>query len=149
MSLTILENLQDIAYLQNIEVGKYVLPEKVRGLYYEEGKFRSITINKIVDTIAEEVAVMAEEIGHSVIGGGDLFFPDGVEPVRRRKAELRAKDYAYNLVLPFKKLSRALEQSMDIWEIAEEFCVTEGFVYEAIESYRVKELLPQFVDRDC
>lgn len=141
MELSVLEQLQDIAYLQNIEVGRYPLPEKIRGLYYEEGTYRSITINSTVTTINEEVDVMAEEIGHSVIGGGDLFFPGGVDPVVKRKLELRAKDYAYNLVIPAKELLQVMNSGKDIHEIAEEFSVTECFVQEAIASYRCKGLM--------
>lgn len=141
MGLTVLERLQDIAYLQNIEVGRYALPKKIRGLYYEEGNYRSITINSSVTTTNEEVDVMAEEIGHSVVGGGDLFFPDGADPGFKRKAEYRAKAYAYNLVLPARELIHAMKSEKEIYEIAEEFCVTECFVNEAIACYKCKGLI--------
>lgn len=145
MGLTVLEKLQDIAYLQNIEVDRFDLPKRIRGLYYEEGNYRSITINTNVNSVNEEVDVMAEEIGHSVIGGGDLFFPEGADPVIKQKAELRAKNYAYNLVLPAKKLLNALFEKWEMHEIAEEYCVTETFVNEAIESYKYKGLIPEYV----
>lgn len=54
MGLTVLEKLQDITYLQNIKVGRYELPEKTRGLYYEESNYRAITINSSVTTINED-----------------------------------------------------------------------------------------------
>lgn len=88
----------------------------------------------------EEVDVMAEEIGLSVIGGGDLLFLEGVDPVVNRKAELRAKLYAYNLVLPVKDLVKSLKSLMAINEIADAYCVTPCFVKEAIVSYQVKWL---------
>lgn len=138
MGLSILEKLQDIADLQNIEVRRHTLPEKIRGMYYEEGTFRCIAINSSVETVSEEVDVMAEEIGHSVIGGGDLLFPGGMDPVVKLKAELRAKQYAYNVVLPVKDLLKSMKGQMDINEIADEFSVTPCFVKEAIESYQVK-----------
>ena len=71
--------------LQKIEINRFDLPHRIRGLNYEEGNYRAITINTSVKTTNEEVDVMAEEIGHSVIGGGDLFFPEGVDPVVKQK----------------------------------------------------------------
>ena len=142
MALSVLDKLQDIAILQNIEISRYPLPNKVRGLYYEEGSFRSIIINTSVETINEEVDVMAEEIGHSVIGGGDLFFPEGVDPVVKRKLEQRAKNYAYNLALPAKVLLEVLKEGKTLHEISEDFCVTECFIQEAIEAYTIKGLIP-------
>lgn len=142
MGLMVLEKLQDIAYLQNISVRKYTLPKKMRGLYFEEGNYRFITINTDVKTVPEEVGVMAEEIGHSVVGGGDLFFPDGTDPIIKRKAEFRARHYGYSLVLPVKFLMQSLKQGMEVWDIAEEYGVTEDFVKEAIVSYVSKGLIP-------
>jgi len=144
MHLSLLEKLQDIASLQNIEIGRFNLPKKVRGLYYEEGTFRSITINSDVTTITEEADVLAEEIGHSVVGGGDLFFPDGTDPVLKRKAELRAKAYAYNLLVPVKRLIEVIKEKTCIYDIAEELNVTETFVKEAMDSYKIKGLVENF-----
>ena len=144
MGLTVLERLQDIAHLQGIEVRKHQLPVKIRGLYYEDGNYRSITINTDVRTAREEVGVMAEEIGHSVVGGSDLLFPDGTDPVIRRKAELRARHYGYNVVLPAKFLIQSFKKGMEVWDIAEEYGVTEEFVSEAVSSYVAKGLIPEF-----
>lgn len=47
---------------------------------------------------------MAEMIVHSIFGCGDPVFPCGVDPVVNRKAELRANQYAYNLVIQAKEL---------------------------------------------
>jgi hypothetical protein len=144
MGLTTLEQLQDIAYNQNIDIERYILPQKVRGLYFEEKNIKVITINKDVSTEEEETCVMAEEIGHSIIGGGDLFFPNGVDPVLRIKAEKRAKGWAYNKLLPFNNLKIRLKQQIDLWEIAEEFSLTLDFVEEAIIYYQQKGLIPSY-----
>jgi len=146
MALTVLEKLQDIAFLQSIEINRYALPERLRGLYFEENSYRTITINTSVDTEAEEVDIMAEEISHSVVGGGDLLFNNKIDEVIKRKAELRSKNNAYNLVVPAKKLLYYLKQQLELWEIAEEFSCTEKFVSEAIEAYKCKGLIPQFID---
>jgi len=143
MGLAILEQLHDIAYLQNIQVNKYALPMRLRGLYYEEGNYRTISINSNVTTLSEEVDVMAEEIGHSVWCGGDLFFPNSADPILKLKSEHNAKAYAYNLVLPVNTLVEALKNQMEIWDIAEEFGCTEVFVREAMECYVRKGLIPQ------
>jgi len=71
---------------------------------------------------------MAEEIGHCVVGGGDLLFPDTIDPALKRKSELCAKNYGYNLVLPVKSLISALIEGTKMWEIAEIFSVTEKLV---------------------
>lgn len=147
MELSVLERLHEMAFLQNIEVVRHDLPERVCGLYFEEGACRSITINSAVKTAGEEVGVMAEELGHSVFGGGDLFFPGGVDPVLRRRAELRAKNYAYRLVLPPKKLEKALKSGAALFEIAEQFSVSEDFVENAVEAYRLKGLICQAAPR--
>ena len=141
MGQTVLEKLHNIAYLQNIEVRKYALPKRMRGLYFEEENFRFITINTDVTSASEEVCVMAEEIGHSVVGGGDLLFSDGTDPILKRKAELRARHYGYNLVLPAKFLIQSLTRGMEVWDIAEEYGVTEAFVKEAIAANITKGLI--------
>jgi len=148
MGLTTLEQLQNIAYLQNIQVNKYALPMRLRGLYYEEGNYRTISINSNVTTPSEEVDVMAEEIGHSVWCGGDLFFPNSADPILKLKSEYNAKAYAYNLVLPVNKLMDSLKNEMEIWDIAEEFGCTEVFVREAMEGYTRKGILKPPLEKE-
>ena len=142
MGLSVLERLYELAFLQNIEVVKYDLPERVCGLYFEKGALRTITINNAIRTSGQEAAVMAEEIGHSVVGGGDLVFPGGADPVFRKRAEIRAQYYAYVLVLPVKKLKRALSRGETPYEIAEEFGLSEDFVRCAIKAYSAKGFFP-------
>lgn len=84
---------------------------------------------------------MAEELGHSVVGGGDLLFGN-MDYVTKRKLEQRARGWAYNRLLPPKPLLRLLKRDFPLCEIAEEFDVTENFVRSAIEYYVQKGDLP-------
>lgn len=144
MSLTILEQLYNKASLQDIQVYRHDLPERIRGLYIEHGDFKSITINNCVNTQAEEVDIMAEEIGHFIVGGGDLLLNNSVDSVNKRKYELKAKCQGYKLIIPPAELYEFLLDEVPVWEIAEYYECTETFVLEAIECYKTKGLLPSY-----
>jgi len=148
MALTEYEQLCDTAYAQLIDVFEHALPARVRGLYYEDGLIKSITINKGIDTGAEKLCVLAEELGHSFYGGD--FIHGALPDALKRKIERLARVWAYKRLLPAKKLLAALKDPCynNNCEIAEEFGVTEEFLCEATEYYKVGGIIPPFIAYD-
>lgn len=139
--LTLLEQLETAAQRQAVDLKEYPLPERVRGLYFEEGSRRIITLNTALPSQAEACCVMAEELGHCAVGGGDLLFGD-LDPVLCRRAELRARGWAYRRLLPPRTLLRLLQNDTPLCDIAERFGVTEDFVESAVGYYEQSGDLP-------
>lgn len=149
MAMTQYEQFCDTAYAQLIDVFEHALPERVRGLYYEDEMLKVITINKDMETMAEKLCVLVEELGHSIYGGNLVLglIPDNL----RRKYERQARVWAYKKLLPAKKLIRALQDPYyinNLYEIAEDFDVTEEFLTEAIEHYQTTGTIPTFNNWD-
>lgn len=144
MALTQYEQLCETAYAQLIEVFEHALPERVRGLYYEDEFIKAITINKDMETTAEKICVLAEELGHSIFGGDLIlnFIPDSL----RRKYERQARVWSYKKLLPSRRLLSVLKDPyyQNNYEIAEEFGVTEDFLLEAVEYYKTTGAIPAF-----
>lgn len=133
--------IKDI-HIQKIDLITYSLPARVSGLYFEDITTKAITINSRLETKAERNSIVAEELGHSVIGGNLLF--GGLDKVSKRKLENRGRAWGYNYMLPAKQLIRRLKAQTELWEIAEEFDVTVEFVQNAILCYQQKGLLPTY-----
>lgn len=130
--LSVLERLQVIADLQHSS-GKISPARKDPGeCITKKAPFDTSPSTHLWKLSMRKLMSWQRKIGHSVMGGGDLLFPGGVDPVVKLKAELGAKQYAYNLVLPVIDLLKSMKEQMNINEIADCFCVTPCFVKEAI-----------------
>jgi len=141
MALSKYERLEQAAYDQSIEIFTAALPERLRGLFYDDGNIRVITLSSAIRTAAERLVVLAEELGHHIVGGGNILFGN-MSPYMRRRIELRARAYAYGILLPIAKLLPYLRRNEPYWDIAESFDLPQDFIEEAVEYYSNKGLIP-------
>lgn len=125
-------SLLEIAEYEGIEVHEIDLPERIKGLYYEN----SIAINKRLKTNKERKCILAEELGHFYTSVGDIL---NLKIESNRKQEIRARNWAIQKLVPFDKLIFAHQQGyVSVYELAEYFDVTEDFMKESILFYQKK-----------
>lgn len=95
-----------------------------------------VWINKNLSTTAEKLCILAEELGHHHTSTGDI---TDQRLAINRKQELRARNWAYERLVP---LSGIVEASLagvkGRHEIAEFLEVTEDFLDAAIKRYQDK-----------
>jgi hypothetical protein len=104
----------------------------VKGLYADN----IIWINRFIPTVAEKTCILAEELGHYHTTAGNIIDQTGI---RNRKQELRARDWAYNRLVPLSKIVQAHHSGITSrYELAEFLGVTEEFLQAAIDRYREK-----------
>lgn len=86
-------------------------------------------------TLADEKCKLAHELGHCETGA---FYNRYATHDLRQKYELRANRWAYEKLVPEDELIEAYRQGYrEPWELAEYFDVTEPFLRDALEYYRV------------
>lgn len=125
-------NLLTIAECEGIEVFEFELPERIKGLYYNN----SIALNKRLETNMERKCVLAEELGHYFTSVGDIL---NLKIKSNRKQEIRARNWAIQKLVPFDELILAHQQGyVSVYELAEYFEVTEDFMKESILFYQRK-----------
>ena len=145
--MTAYEQVCEKAYAQFIEIVEHALPERIRGLYFEDEFLKIITINKNMAIEAERVCVAYEEMGHSVYGG-NMF--SAVSDTVKRRWENQARAYAYKQLLPADELLEALRSPYyhNEYEIAGDFDVTVDFLRAAVEYYKTTGDIPAYNDWD-
>lgn len=105
---------------------------RIKGLYSDD----TIWINKAISTSAEKTCILAEELGHYHTSAGDIL--DQTKTNNRRQ-ELRARQWAYNRLIPLECIVEAYQaHAKGRHEVAEYLGVTESFLQAAIDRYRDK-----------
>lgn len=96
---------------------------------------------KRIETGRECKRLFAEELGHCIIGANYSLSDccDGCRTIA--KAENKAIQYAYKLLVPLPKLKKIIKSCNDDFEIAEMLDVDIDTLREAVEYYRIKKLL--------
>lgn len=106
----------------------------VNGFYYhEEGLKPTIGIaNGIIDNTPLYTCVLAEELGHHYTSAGQNLPVKGFSYSQRldiSRAEYLAQKWAALKLMPAEKVRQALASGIhEVWELAEEFGVTETLV---------------------
>lgn len=116
----------------SFKVSVYEMPMRNKGLYSDE----VIWINKGIPTTAEKYSILAEELGHYHTSSGNIL---DQRDVRNRKQELRARQWAYERLVPLSSIVQAHKAKVrGRFEIAEYLGVTEEFLQASIDRYRDK-----------
>ncbi|WP_421663582.1 ImmA/IrrE family metallo-endopeptidase [Lysinibacillus telephonicus] len=117
----------------NLEVEVYEMDHmKNKGLYGDN----VIWINKSLPSIIEKCCVLAEEIGHHFTSIGNILDQSSVI---NRKQELKARSWAYEKLVPLKKIIQAHKCNVsNRYELAEFLDVTEDFLESALNWYKSK-----------
>lgn len=122
-----------------------VLAEE-NGLYVVEKRFKSnakglcknnkIALNNKLKTQAEKACVLVEELGHCFTTYGDIIEQDDITSI---KQELKAREWGFKKLITFDALFSAYKQGVhNKFELAEYLNVTEEFLNEAIEHFKLK-----------
>jgi hypothetical protein len=126
------ENLLREAAKHDVDIYEKPMSPGVKGLYADS----IIWINHTVPTVTEKACILAEELGHYHTSVGNII---DLGDIRSRKQELRARDWAYNRLVPLSKIVQAHHAHVsDRHELAEYLDVTEEFLQAAVDRYREK-----------
>ncbi|MEI6132818.1 MAG: ImmA/IrrE family metallo-endopeptidase [Bacillota bacterium] len=105
---------------------------KIKGLCVND----TILINRRLETTAERECVIAEELGHYHLNCGNIL---DLQDTAKRKEELKAKRWAYRTLVSLQSLISAYDSGIQSrFELAEYLNVTEVFLQEAVDYYRIK-----------
>lgn len=126
-----LEELLAEADQYGVHITEYSFKTPKLKALYSDGV---ITFNKSAPFIENEKAcTLGEEIGHHVTTFGNILDQGDV---RKRKQELRARQWSYNRLIPISKIVQAHNAKVrGRYEIAEYLEVTEGFLQDTIDRY--------------
>jgi len=111
---------------------------KEKPLEAHDGRIKGnkIAIRASIPTRREKACVLAEELGHYFYTSGDIIDQSST---RNRKQELLARVKAYNHMVGLTGIIRSYEHGCrSLYEMAEYLEVTETFLADALEAYRLK-----------
>ena len=140
MTLTLLEELEDYAYENGIDLlsGTSLSTRKGSCMVMEEQSVIYLNEMRIKDA-PDRTCVLAEEIGH--IQTGTLLTcetylrPENARCLKR-KNERRAKQWSIRRLLPHIRIQKALDSGCrNDYELAEELQVSESFLQTAVNYY--------------
>ncbi len=95
-----------------------------------------ITVRKNIPTLKEKSCVLAEELGHYYTTVGNII---DMQDIRNVKQERKARVWAYDELIGLTGLIRAFERCCQSrYEIADFLGVTEEFLSDALNYYKVK-----------
>jgi hypothetical protein len=135
------ENLQMEAARLGVEVYEQPMQPTLKGLYSDD----VIWINNLIPTITEKICILAEELGHYHTSTGHII---DLTDIRNLKQERRARDWAYQRLVPLSKIVQAHHSGITSrYELAEFLGVTEEFLQAAIDRYREKYGTYAMVDK--
>lgn len=100
---------------------------RIRGLFCED----TIALNAQIDTVAERTEILCEELAHADRTVGNIL----QDPQQERRAREQSFD---RLISPEGLVEAYLCGCREFWDFAEHFGVTEGFLREAMASYRAR-----------
>ncbi len=131
--MTVMEELIQQAADSGAEViERRFKSERIKGLYCDG----IIAVSDRLETSAEEVSILAEEIGHHLTASGDIL---DQSRAGNRKQEQRGRMWAYDRLIGLSGIVRAYRRGCrNRYEMAEELGVTEELLAEALERYRQK-----------
>lgn len=140
--MTQLEQLYDLASGHRIHIHEYHLSETKKAACIKYGDYKAIALDKpCINNAAEEIALLAEEIGH--FETGSLYFLEATSNMplarsNRMKCEAKAKRWAYQRVLPCNLILEAIEYGAENdYEVSEYCNVPIKFLREALIAYEM------------
>lgn len=134
------ERLLLAAQGMNIEIYETSIRGNIKGLY-QDG---IVWINNNISTNTEKLCILAEELGHYHTTSGNIL---NQSDLQNRKQELRARQWAYQCLIPLEEIVQASYKNVSgRHELAEYLGVTDQFLQEAIDRYTEKYGLSVRVD---
>ena len=132
-----LDNLYDLTEKEKIKVYDWHI-EDADGAYINIDKINAIALNyDNIGTYIEEKCVLSEELGHYYYDATYSLYCQDLQVIS--KQERKAKKWAYNVLVPYEDLRRAvLSGKTSILPLAEYFDVTTQFMSNCIAFYLEK-----------
>jgi len=133
------EYLEDLASQHGIILDYSLISQNdwLGGLYVDYGTDlpKIIMINRHISR-CEQLAVLAEELGHHFASYGNIV---AQQEVNQRKQEAFGRAWAYeHLVPPGEVFSACLDGEGSLWELSDRLGLPEDFIREAITYYARK-----------
>ncbi|MEC0234424.1 ImmA/IrrE family metallo-endopeptidase [Paenibacillus kribbensis] len=126
------EALSTEAYTQGVDVLEKNLRGRNKGLYGDG----VILLDKRISTIVEKACILAEELGHFHTSSGNIL---DQKDIRNRKQELRARQWAYQCMIPLDRIVQAHHVRVSgRYDLAEYLGITEEFLQAAIDRFTEK-----------
>ncbi|MBE7897289.1 ImmA/IrrE family metallo-endopeptidase [Paenibacillus polymyxa] len=126
------ETLSAKARESNVEIVEKQLRGRNKG-FYSDGL---ILIDTRISTIIEKACILSEELGHHHTSFGDILDQN---IIHKRKQELRARQWAYQCLIPLNGIIQAHHARISgRYDLAEYLGVTEEFLQAAIDRYTEK-----------
>ena len=117
----------------NIEEFKW---SNVKARIFEiDNKYYIALDNNQIDTSIEEKEILAEELGHYFCNA--LYYINSSKELKD-KCELRAKKWAYSVLVPLQKLQEKIAQGFNLYELADYFDVDIKYMIDCIDFYTEK-----------
>ena len=117
----------------NIEEFKW---SNVKARIFEiDNKYYIALDNNQIDTSIEEKEILAEELGHYFCNA--LYYINSGKELKD-KCELRAKKWAYSVLVPLQKLQEKIAQGFNLYELADYFDVDIQYMINCIDFYTEK-----------
>jgi len=128
-----MENIYRLLDEHNLTFHEIDMPtSSLKGLIIDE----KIYISKDIETEAERVCVLAEEIAHYQYSAGDILDQNDLN---NRKQERLARGKSYEMLISLQDLINVLESRVrNVYEAAEILNVDEKTFIDTIEHYRLK-----------
>ena len=132
-----LNNLYSLTEKERIKVYNWHI-EDADGAYINIDKINAIALNyDNIGTYIEEKCVLTEELGHYYYDATYSLYCQDLQVIS--KQERKAKKWAYNILVPYEDLRRAvLSGKTSILPLAEYFDVTTQFMSNCITFYLEK-----------
>lgn len=113
-------------------VDRHFDSDNIKGLYFNG----NIAINDKIETLTEKTCILAEELGHHYTSYGTII---DMQYTNNRKQEHIARCWAYLKLVTFDALIEAFDKGCrNLYEYAEYVGVTEQFLIDAMEQFRLK-----------
>ncbi len=117
---------------QNVAVYENSMGSKIKGLYGDN----IIWLNRGLASKTEKTCVLAEEMGHYYTTYGNILNQKKIVNVKQEK---RARNWAYEKLMPLEMFTKAFEASVsNRYELAEFLGITEAFLEKGIGHYKEK-----------
>ena len=128
------EQMEQFTYDNGIVLLFDYLPNNLSGFYYANSNygFKSITLNRKLDTTSIKTCVLAEEIEHYISTPEDLFT---ASKSIQEKYEYIARFNAIKRLMPFEKLVET-RRFCDIYELADYLNITFEFLEFGLKAYK-------------
>lgn len=112
------------------------LPKSFKGLYVEALSNKAILLSRNISRRTERACILAEELGHYHTTVGNIL---DQRKLTHRKQEKRARQWAYERLVPLSKIVQAHKLRIpNRYEFAEFLGVTEEFFTASLKRYREK-----------